>query len=146
MNKQISIIVLVGIIALGVGFFGGKTYAAKYAMLKGGAGGTMMPGGRQFQGPGSSLPGGMMQGRGGFGAGSFGEILSKDVNGITIKLRDGGSQIVLLSANTIVSKSVSGSSDDLTIGGQVTVMGTKNQDGSVTAESVQIRPAMPVQK
>lgn len=69
-----------------------------------------------------------------------GEILSKDANGITIKLRDGSSKIVLVSGSTPVMKAAQGSIADLNVGEQVTITGTQNSDGSITAQSVQIRP------
>jgi hypothetical protein len=73
-----------------------------------------------------------------------GEVLSKDSQSLTIKLRDGGSRIVLLSASTAVEKMASGSLDDLAVGKSVSVQGTSNSDGSVTATSVQLQRMMPV--
>jgi hypothetical protein len=87
--------------------------------------------------------------RGGGGGGfTTGEILSKDDKSITLKLMNGGSKIIFLDANTKISKSVSGSTADLSVGTQVSVMGAANTDGSVNAQSVQIRPntALPVVK
>ena len=83
---------------------------------------------------------GMRAGQGGFSAG---EILSKDDKSITIKLRDGGSKIIFLSDTTKVMKAVDGSSKDLAVGEQVIAAGKTNADGSVTAESVQVRPPLP---
>lgn len=79
--------------------------------------------------------------RNGFGGLVSGTVLSKDNTGITITLRQGGSTNILISGNTLVQKSVSGALSDVSIGQDVIVTGTANADGSVTAQSIQIRPA-----
>ncbi len=76
------------------------------------------------------------QQNGGF---SGGEIIKKDSNSITVKSNNGGSQIILFSDTTKIMKSAEGSAVDLIVGGQVTATGSKNQDGSITAQSIQIR-------
>ena len=70
-----------------------------------------------------------------------GEMLSMDDESMTVKLRDGGSRIVFFSGSTQIMKSVAGTASDLKAGDQVSAMGSANTDGSITAESVQIRPA-----
>lgn len=40
-------------------------------------------------------------------------------------------------------KSASGSAADVAVGSSIVVTGSKNSDGSVTAQSIQIRPDMP---
>ena len=76
----------------------------------------------------------------GFGGGMInGEILAKDNTSITLKLRDGGSKIVFYTDKTTIAKTVDGILDDLAVGKQVNVIGTTNPDGSVSAQSVQIR-------
>ena len=68
-----------------------------------------------------------------------GEIISKDDQSVTIKFRDGGSKIIFYSDNTEVSKFVSGTSKDFEVGKSVVINGKTNQDGSITAELIQLR-------
>lgn len=103
---------------------------------------------------------GMMQGLGAYAGGNAGggrtgrmmnsgfasgEVLAKDDKSITLKLKSGGSEIILLSDKTQVVKSDQGALTDLVIGQSLTINGTANQDGSLTAESIQIRPAASTQ-
>ena len=82
-------------------------------------------------------PGGRSGGpRGGFAGGS---VLSKDDTSITVKPRNGGSQIILLTPSTEVFKNVPGTMNDVDTGKDITVTGTNNADGSVTAQMIQIR-------
>lgn len=62
---------------------------------------------------------------------------------MTLKLRDGGSKIILLSGSARIMKETEGSIDDLSIGTGVSVMGEANSDGSINAQSVQIRQNVP---
>jgi len=136
MNKLILIIAAVAVVVGGGSFYAGmkydqsKTIADRQArMQQFGAGGN---GGQRVARGGGGMPG-----AGGFTAG---EIIAKDAASVTIKLRDGGSKIIFLSDQTPVLKSATGTSDDLTVGSNVTVSGKPNQDGSISAESIQIRP------
>ncbi len=69
-----------------------------------------------------------------------GDIISKDDSSVTIKLRDGGSKIVFYSDTTEISKFASGTISDLEVGKSVSVQGQSNSDGSVTSQTIQIRP------
>lgn len=145
MNKLIVVALAVAVVVGGGAFFGGMKYAqskspsgqfsrqglsanASDAFGQDHGGGT----GRQFGG----------QRGGGFTAG---EIISKDDKSLTVKLQDGGSKIIFLSDSTGVTKSAEGTLNDLEIGKNITVTGTANSDGSVTAQSVQVRPNIPSQ-
>jgi len=79
-------------------------------------------------------------GRGGNGGGfTAGQILSKDSQSITVQLPNGNSQVVFYSSSTQVIKPSPASTNDLVVGTNVTVGGTQNADGSVTAQTIQIR-------
>ena len=71
----------------------------------------------------------------------IGAIIVKDAMSMTVKLRDGGSKIVLIPDRTEIGKTVAGTVDDLTVDAMVVVNGTGNADGSFTAQTIQIRPA-----
>lgn len=117
------------VVAVAVGFFGGTKYQSSKTASLGG----------QFA-QGNFRRAGNAQGQGGVVAG---QIVAHDSNSITVQMRDGSSKIVFLSASTKVSKSVDGSAADLAQQKEVTITGTANADGSITAQSIQIRPAMP---
>lgn len=122
----LSLIIAV-IAASGLGFYGGMVYGKKQAPPAVATG---------------RFPNGAAGGRGqGFGNASVGEIAAKDATSVTLKLMDGGSKVVLFSSSTRVSKMSDGTTNDLTNGTNVMVTGTTNQDGSITASNIQIRPA-----
>jgi hypothetical protein len=73
--------------------------------------------------------------------GASGNVLSKDNNSLTIELANGGSAIVFYSGSTRVSKTIDAQAADLAVGQMVSVRGTKGADGTISANSVQIRPA-----
>lgn len=140
MNKKISIVsaVIAIVIVATLSFYGGTAYSSS-KRVSFGQGGQFGAGGNfGAQGTGVGRRAGMAGTAG--GGMVFGEILSKDSQSITIKLPNGGSQIVLVSSSTTVGKVATGTSEDLVVGGNVTVSGSSNSDGSITAQTVQIRP------
>lgn len=151
MNKLITIVIAVAVVVGGGAFFGGMKYAesknsrgrlsqADFQNLQ-----NLSPEERQqrLQQLGANAGAGFRGGRtGGQVGGGFtsGEIISKDDKSITVKLRDGGSKIVFLSDSTEITKSAEGTLGDLEVGKNISVNGTTNSDGSVTAQSIQLRP------
>jgi hypothetical protein len=135
MNKKF-IWGIVGIIVLVVVFYGGMVYGKGQTpanttptAFSGGARGT--------------------RGAGAFSGATIGQIISKDATSITVQLMTVGagsttpvgSKIVFLDSNTKITKQTSGTMSDLAVGTNVSVTGTANTDGSISAQAVQIRPA-----
>ena len=121
------------VIAGGGGFYGGMVF-----------GKSRSPARVNFSqmGANANRPGGVAANRLRQGTGFInGDILSKDDKSITVKNRDGGSQIVFLAPSTAIVKTTDGTASDLTVGENVMVNGTPNSDGTVTATNIQIRPA-----
>ncbi len=133
MKKIMPVFVALLILVGGGSFYGGMKYAdsARAAAIAARSGVGNFRGGT-----GAGRMGG--NGRGGF---ANGEILSKDNSSVTIKLTNGGSQIVFFSTSTQIMKSTAGSVDDLVAGQNIMVNGSANPDGSVTARSIQLTSA-----
>lgn len=138
-KEHIYLIVLIAVV-VGVGsFFAGYKYAKFSVKPADTRQFARMPGQQLGQGMrGQGSPGMVGRNGGGFAAG---EVLSKDDKSLTIKLQDGGSKIVFFSASTTVSMMTDGKMDDIKQGSVVMITGSQNQDGSVTAKTVQLRPA-----
>lgn len=132
-KNTIGAAVLALIIGIGIGYTGGKTLAHSSVSQN-------TPGG--FAGNYGGVPGGMMRG-GNRGTGGFltGTVATKDSGSITLNTRDGSSHVVFVTPATSVSKSVSGTMTDVSVGATVIVSGTTNSDGSVSATLLQLRPA-----
>ncbi len=141
--------IVIALVAGGAGFFSGmaagKANALKTANGGLGAGsfggnfartGGAGAGGRYF------LKGGAMH-LGSSGSFAAGQILSASANNIVIKMPNGSTKIILLSSATKINKSVAGSASDLSQGESVVISGTANQDGSISADAVDIRPSAP---
>lgn len=131
MKKTITIIIIIIIVI--AAFFVGKAYGNKQAtsaVSAQNANGTFSH---------SGMYGG--SGRGAFGNATIGQVIAKDTTSITVSLPNGGSKIILYSPTTMVLKTDAGTLNDITVGSTITASGTANTDGSITATSIQIRPA-----
>ncbi len=133
-NNFVLIIILSLLVGGGIGFFGGMQYqkgqrSAAFGQFTNG----------QF---GARAGTGALGLRGRNGNGAVGTILSADANSITVKLAEGGSKIVLLTASTSFNKATAATAGDLAVGGTVAAFGTENSDGSITASNVQLNPQM----
>lgn len=130
-NKKIVMGICVVMVSLLIGFLIGSKYTSSKSSQNF----------ANIQRQGRNLSGGgglnnRFQNSGGF---NVGEVIKKDDNSLVIKLRDGGSKIILLSEKTQVVKSVEGGMDDVIIGQNVVVSGRGNSDGSVSVDSIQVR-------
>lgn len=77
---------------------------------------------------------------------SNGTIITKDSESITIRTRginseETGSKIIFLASSTQISKFAEGNTEDLAVGTSVVVTGTGSADGSMVAQTIQVRPA-----
>lgn len=131
MNK--TTLGIIGVVIAGVSFFAGVKYdqgkSVALTSVNGNGGQARMNG-----------TGGQRGMRGAFN-GASGNIVAKDATSITVSLRDGsGSKIIFISPSTTVSKTTTGAAGDLIVGKEVSVAGTPNPDGSINAQSVQLRP------
>ncbi|MDD5043168.1 MAG: DUF5666 domain-containing protein [Patescibacteria group bacterium] len=144
MKKTLLVILIVAIVAGGGAFYAGLKYGQHKKFGRGDVNFADWPSaGRQA--PSGQLGFGGGEGKDLKAGGGFiaGEIISKDDKSITVKLSDGGSKIIFFGESTEVNKFVSGATSDLEIGKTVTVSGKKNDDGSITAQTIQIRPETP---
>lgn len=148
MNQKMIMSAVAGVIVVaGISFWGGIQYAG---MARGGQSAfDGQRGNNQFAGRAGT--GARFMGESGNGGFVVGEVLSVDSSSISIKLsgptasstNNGatGSKIVLFNGSTQIGKFTTGVSSDLKTGQMVSVQGTQNTDGSVTAQMIQIRPA-----
>jgi hypothetical protein len=124
-KKQIySSLIITAVIFSGLGYYAGMKKSSSDSP-------------RQFQG-------GQRASRG-FGGGGVtqGEVISFDNQMLTLKGRDGGSKVIVVTDTTKVLKSVTGVKSDVKTGSSVVIMGTQNSDGSITAETLQLRDGLP---
>jgi hypothetical protein len=117
------------IVALGGGFFWGKSMAgsSRAGFPPGGVAGAFGSSARKF--PGGATGGGMVTG----------QIAAMDGSSITLQLPNGNSQIIFYSSSTQVSEPTMVPVSTLKEGTNVVVAGTSNSDGSMAATTIQVR-------
>jgi hypothetical protein len=128
---MIVVAVVVGVAAFFGGSAYGKSHAASGAMAQFGGRGNF--GGQAGAGRRAGMGGGL----------TAGQIISEDAMSLTVQIPQGGSKIVFFSPTTNIVKSVAGTAADLKVGVQVVVTGAVNSDGSIAAQSIQLRTGMP---
>ncbi|OIO30507.1 hypothetical protein AUJ77_02950 [Candidatus Nomurabacteria bacterium CG1_02_43_90] len=139
MNIQKTTLGIAGVVIAGISFFAGVKYdQGKTPSLAIGNQGFSVQG-AQIRGgiPGSN---GAQRGARVMNGGAVGSIVAKDATSITVALRGGGSKIVFLSPKTAITKTTDGVAGELSIGKEVSVSGIPNSDGSIVAQSIQLRP------
>ena len=128
--KNKIILIIAAVVLIGVSFYSGMRYGGNNVAAASAARGT-------FQG---RTNGGTTRGPSGFaqGGATSGEVIAKDANSLTLKLQSGGSRIAFVSSSTPVIQSIPGSLGDITVGKQITVTGSTNQDGSLNVSSIRV--------
>lgn len=143
MNKTITAAVVAAVVFGGGGYYLGSSQASAASTAATSARTGSTGGGYAGRTGGA--------GRFGGAGATFGTIIAKDATSITVQLQQTGTstsatqtgtKIVLYDPSTQIMKTAAGTSADLVTGQTVTVAGTSNSDGSVTATSIQLRPAM----
>lgn len=137
--------VIVIIVVAGAGFWGGMTYAQSSSSASRFSG----TGGAGFAGRAGAggFTGGTFAGGAGGGA-TVGTVIAVGNGTFTVQLPSStsttattGTKLVLVDSATEIDELESVPVSSLQVGQTVTVSGTANSDGSVTASSVMIRPA-----
>ena len=130
-NMIIVVAVILIIVAAAGGFFGGMMYQKSQAssFAAAGRGNFAARSGQAGQNTAAFRP-------------VRGQVLSVTSNSLTVKMSDGSTKIVVLSASTAFAQSAKAALSDVKTGDTVNVVGTANSDGSVTATDVQINPPM----
>lgn len=137
-SSRLLLPIVAGVLLVAVAFGGGFAVAnatASKTTTGTGTNGNGDNGGQGFT-PGSSFR--PRNGASGFGGGASGTVGSVSADQMTITTQAGGSRIVLLTPTTTVTQvsSATKALSDIAGGQTVTVIGTANPDGSVTATQV----------
>jgi hypothetical protein len=141
MNKRILIglgILLLVVLAAGGGFYAGTVTAQDRARQGFNRGQFAAGQAGQPQRPSRTPQPGQQQGgaRSGPGGGVMGTIKSAEGNTLVVTTSDGDTQ-VHVTDTTLIEKYTAVGVGDLNVGERVVVSGSQNDDGSVTARSIQ---------
>jgi hypothetical protein len=143
MKKNQYTFIIAAILIAGLSFFAGTRYqlgktdsSTKLSNARGGqnsqrTGGTPM-GASNKMGQNGTQSNGLVNG----------EITAKDEQSLTVKLKDGSTKIIIVADSTSYKVSSDASAADLSVGETVTIVGTSNTDGSVTAKTVTVGESM----
>lgn len=123
---------VIALVALGGGFYWGKASTTASRGSFAGAG-TLGSSTRRFAGAGGAGTAG--------GGIAVGTVTAIDSSSITLQLANGNSEVVFYASSTPVSEPTTVPVSALKVGTNVMVAGTSNSDGSVTAQTIQVRPA-----
>ncbi len=131
--KKILPLIITAVVAGAVMFFVGMTYgkSVSSSTALSGAGAN-----RNFRNGAGGVRTGGNKNAGGF---VNGDIIAKDEKSITVNLQNAGSKIIFYSTSTKIMKAATGNSADLQIGEMVSVNGDTNPDGSINAQTLQLR-------
>ncbi len=128
-NNLIILGIILIIITAICGFLGGMQYQKMQKITFGN--GQFNRGNAQFMGKSNGAMGSRpIQGK----------IVSIDNNTVIVKLNDGSTKIIVVSANTAINKAATGTKDDLKVGENIVAFGTSNTDGSITVQNIQLNP------
>ena len=134
MKKTILTLVIIGVIALVIGFFGGTMYQKNKIPTRQAENFQMGANGARPVVAGANKAAGINN-RGGAPVG--GKIISMDDTSITVQGTDGSNKIILLSEQTKINKTSDGAKSDLVIGAEVMVIGNTT-NGAITAQSISL--------
>lgn len=140
MKHNLLLTTVLVVIAAGAGFFGGMKYQQSQRRTFNGQTENSQFAFRQGNGFGQGRVGNGTN-RGGFRP-VAGQIVNSDEKSITVKLQDGSSRIVIISDKTQINKAEKVDRSELKSGVEVAVFGMENNDGSVTAQNIQLNPIM----
>lgn len=146
MNLVIAVVAS-GVVFGGLGFWGGKFYSSNRIddnfagnRINNQNGRGMMTNKRDGQNSNTNKAAGNGMTRG--GGMIVGEVSSIDGESMTVKQSDGSSKIIVLTNTTKYTISAESSREKLSVGTKIAVMGETTTDGSTTATSVELNPAL----